>query len=177
MGVRSYEDLVVWQLADQVRERVVEITARPAFASDLWLRRQLRSAADSACSAVAEGFGRFGAREFAYFLRVAIGSLEEIKNRRSVIVSIGGCSATEALELHRLASRACGAATNPDPVSERPRRHALPPLKQARAAHRAPRTAHRAPRTANREPRTVNRAPRTANREPRTANRTANREP
>jgi len=60
----------------------------------------------------AEGFGRYRPREFAYFLGVAVGSLEEVKNRRSVLLSIGACSEAEAAELYDLASRGYGAAIN-----------------------------------------------------------------
>jgi len=112
VGAHAYEELEAWQLANAARDLVFRITQRPAFDRDLWLRRQLRGAADSACSSIAEGFGRYRPREFAYFLGVAVGSLEEVKNRRSVLLSIGACSEAEAAELYDLASRGCGAAIN-----------------------------------------------------------------
>jgi four helix bundle protein len=42
--------------------------------------QQIRDAADSACRNVAEGFGRYGHREFARFVSISISSLDEVKD-------------------------------------------------------------------------------------------------
>ena len=80
MGAKRYTELTVWTLTSDVRERVWTIADRLTRPEDLWLRQQLRRAANSACSAVREGFSRYQPRDFARFLRISSGSLEEIGN-------------------------------------------------------------------------------------------------
>ena len=50
------------------------------FRRDFRLANQLREAARSAPANIAEGFGRFGNKEFARFARIAKGSLHELVN-------------------------------------------------------------------------------------------------
>jgi four helix bundle protein len=78
VGVRRYQDLDVWKLANTVRSQVRKLVRRSSFEQHHWLRQQLRRAANSACSNTAEGFGRFKPLVFAQFLRIAHGSMKEI---------------------------------------------------------------------------------------------------
>ncbi len=57
---------------------ILEITATPAVARDFRYCNQCKDAARSAASNIAEGFGRYKHREFARFLRIAMGSLKEV---------------------------------------------------------------------------------------------------
>lgn len=57
-GVRSHEDLIVWQLAYQLKVRVYALVKSGPIARDATLADQLRSAAGSAPRLIAEGFGR-----------------------------------------------------------------------------------------------------------------------
>ena len=75
MGVRRFEDLVAWQLAWDLREKVFAFTDKPRAARDVKFCGQIREATRSAAANTAEGFGRFYPREFARFLRIAAGSL------------------------------------------------------------------------------------------------------
>jgi four helix bundle protein len=74
------EDLVIWQLADEIRRRVHEISATPDIARDFKFRDQLRDAASSIPRNIAEGFGRYRHGEFAQFLFIARGSLFELRD-------------------------------------------------------------------------------------------------
>lgn len=78
-GARHFTDLIVWQLADQLRAQVFQLTKRSPFRGDLKLRSQLDDAADSVCRNIAEGFGGTN-REFARFLRIARRSLNEVQD-------------------------------------------------------------------------------------------------
>jgi len=80
MVVRRFEDLVVWQLADRIKNEVYAITARRPAANDIKFCDQIRESARSAPRNIAEGFGRYYPREFGRFLRIALGSLHETKN-------------------------------------------------------------------------------------------------
>src|SRR5262245_35256875 len=74
------EDLDAWQLANEVRERILTLIARPEVKRDLDFCDQSRRAARSACRNIAEGLGRFGNKEGAHFVNVAIGSLKELRD-------------------------------------------------------------------------------------------------
>jgi four helix bundle protein len=58
MGVRSYRDLVAWQLADQLRVAIDELLSDPRLARAYDFQHQVDIAADSACANIAEGFKR-----------------------------------------------------------------------------------------------------------------------
>ena len=78
-GARHFTELIVWQLADQLRIEVFQLTKRGRFPADFKLRSQLDDAADSACRNIAEGFGGTDP-EFANFLRIARRSLNEVQD-------------------------------------------------------------------------------------------------
>jgi four helix bundle protein len=82
MVAYRFEDLVVWQLADGIKNEVYEITARRPAAGDIKFCDQIRESARSAPRNIAEGFGRgrYCPREFGQFLRIALASLHETKN-------------------------------------------------------------------------------------------------
>jgi len=76
---RHFSDLIVWQLADQLRIEVFRLTKWGRFHADFKLRSQLDDAVDSVCRNIAEGFGGTD-REFANFLRIARRSLNEVQD-------------------------------------------------------------------------------------------------
>ncbi|HUF24523.1 MAG TPA: four helix bundle protein [Vicinamibacterales bacterium] len=78
-SARRYQDLKAWQHAAQLRDGVLTITARSPLSNDRRICDQLRRAAQSACANLAEGFGRYGPREFAHFVGIARSSLDEVQ--------------------------------------------------------------------------------------------------
>src|SRR5262249_42600953 len=80
MGVRRVQDLVVWQLSREIERRVFAVTATSPAVGDRDYCLQIRKSSSSAARNIAEGFGRFRPREFARFVRIARGSLEETKD-------------------------------------------------------------------------------------------------
>ena len=81
MGAKTYRDLAVWQLCEQIRTRIVAETEIGKAALDLRFRNQIRAAAEDAASDIAEGFARFHPRMFAQFVGYALGSLNEVRER------------------------------------------------------------------------------------------------
>jgi four helix bundle protein len=79
MGVKRYEDLVAWQLASALRERVIRTTRSGNVRRDFRFCDQLRSATASIPANIAEGFGRNTRPEFIRFLRYARGSAFEVR--------------------------------------------------------------------------------------------------
>lgn len=80
MGARHVEELEVWQMADQLRRLVYELSALPVVKADVRYCSQLRDAAGSVPRNIAEGFGRFRPREFAQYVFVARGSVHELRD-------------------------------------------------------------------------------------------------
>ncbi|HEY3122620.1 MAG TPA: four helix bundle protein [Thermoanaerobaculia bacterium] len=78
--VRTFEDLEVWKLARHLTQSVYEVSARGDFARDGPLRSQIRRAAISVMSNIAEGFERDGNREFQQFLALSKASSGEVRS-------------------------------------------------------------------------------------------------
>ena len=80
MIARRFEDLEAWQLADELRREVVELTATGSAAKDFKFRDQIRDSSSSSCKNIAEGFGRFRPAPFAQFMEFAIASTMETQD-------------------------------------------------------------------------------------------------
>jgi four helix bundle protein len=74
-----FEDLRVWQKARDLSLAVYNASAGGRFARDPALRDQVRRAAVSIMSNIAEGFERYSRTEFRHFLSIARGSAAEVR--------------------------------------------------------------------------------------------------
>jgi four helix bundle protein len=79
-GWKDFREIVAWQRAESMKLRVYAFLERPKVRRDFRYCEQLREAARSAPANIAEGFGRFGNKEFARFVRIARGSEMEVLN-------------------------------------------------------------------------------------------------
>lgn len=79
--IRSYRDLLAWQKAMALAKRVYGATKLLPRDELYGLCRQLRRAAVSVPSNVAEGYGRGSRRDYASFLRIARASLYEMETQ------------------------------------------------------------------------------------------------
>ena len=79
-GWKDFREIAAWQHSQRVKLRVYQLLERPKIRCDVKLSTQLRESARSAPSNIAEGFGRFGNKEFARFARISKGSLHESLN-------------------------------------------------------------------------------------------------
>jgi four helix bundle protein len=78
--IKSFEDLEVYQLAEELGDQVWDIViVWPAFAKNS-LGYQLVKAVDSIGANLAEGFGRFHFAENRQFTRISRGSLYETRH-------------------------------------------------------------------------------------------------
>jgi four helix bundle protein len=75
---KNYRDLVVWQMAIQLAKQIYELTGKFPQQEIYGLTNQLRRAAVSVPSNIAEGQARKLPGEFRHFLRIALGSLAEM---------------------------------------------------------------------------------------------------
>ena len=87
--IQRFEDLVAWQKARSLSAMVYRITAHGDFARDFVLRDQIRRAAVSVMSNIAEGYERGGASEFHRFLSIAKGSCAELRSQLYIALDAG----------------------------------------------------------------------------------------
>jgi four helix bundle protein len=76
---QTFEDLHIYQRARELTNAVYAITRAGAFAADRGLSDQIRRAAVSVMSNIAEGFQRGEVTEFIQFLYIAKGSCGEVR--------------------------------------------------------------------------------------------------
>ena len=81
MLVRYFEDLEVWKEGRRLTNRIYDVTEDARFSRDFGLRDQIRRAAVSIMSNIAEGFERGGNQEFLQFLYIAKGSCGEVRSQ------------------------------------------------------------------------------------------------
>ena len=81
MSVRSYQDLVAWQKAMELVTAVYSATKNWPREEAFCLTAQIRRAAISIPSNVAEGQGRRSSSEFRQHLGIAYGSLMELETQ------------------------------------------------------------------------------------------------
>ncbi|MFQ5817295.1 MAG: four helix bundle protein [Terriglobia bacterium] len=83
-GAKEFEELHVYQQARALTSRIYTLTGNSSFARDHSLRDQLRRAAVSILSNIAEGFERGTDRAFAQALVIAKGSCGEVRAQITV---------------------------------------------------------------------------------------------
>jgi four helix bundle protein len=76
---KDFRDLIIWQRAHVLALEVYRVTDGFPNVEQFGLTNQLRRAAVSVPSNIAEGFERNSAKDFSHFLVISRGSLSEIK--------------------------------------------------------------------------------------------------
>ena len=79
--ISSYKDLKVWQTAMDLAVAVYATTATFPHAELYGLTSQMRRAATSVASNIAEGYGRESTGSYVHFLKTARGSLKEVETQ------------------------------------------------------------------------------------------------
>jgi four helix bundle protein len=112
MAVKNFEDLNVWKQARQLTQEVYRLTKTEKFLKDFGLRDQIRRAAISVMSNIAEGFERGGNQEFVQFLYVAKASCGEVRSQLYVALDQGYATANDSEKLLQLFRRLSGMISN-----------------------------------------------------------------
>ena len=86
---RSFRDLDVWKLSIELVKEVYQITHKFPPSEIYGLTNQIRRAAISIPSNIAEGQGRNSPKEFRQFLAVSLGSLAELETQLIIAGEIG----------------------------------------------------------------------------------------
>ena len=93
--VKRFEDLEVWQAARDVVNAMYQVSSEGSFSRDYGLRDQIRRAAVSIPSNIAEGFSRRSNKEFVQFLFISKGSTAEVQSQLYTALDQGYISREE----------------------------------------------------------------------------------
>ena len=100
--VERFEDLSVWQTSRKVVSVIYDVTAVGVFSRDFSLRDQIRRAAVSVPSNIAEGFSRHSNKEFIQYLFIAKGSAAEVQSQLYVALDLAYIPQEQFDEIYKL---------------------------------------------------------------------------
>lgn len=107
--LKSYRELVCWQLAAQIRREMIAVTDRPEVRRHFRFCEQVGASTRSAPANISEGFKR-SSRAFVQYLDVALGSLQETENHVDEAFERKFITGDEHAHFRLLAKRAIRAA-------------------------------------------------------------------
>ena len=82
--IQSHKDLKIWQLSILFVRDIYSITSSFPIEERFGLTNQMRRAAVSIPSNIAEGAGRNGKKEWIRFLHIALGSISELETQLEI---------------------------------------------------------------------------------------------
>ncbi len=97
MKTHSFKDLIVWQKAYKLVLEIYRITREFPKSETYGLAQQMRKAAVSIPSNIAEGYGRAYKTEYKQFLSIAYGSLSELETQYLLSVDLNASRIVEEL--------------------------------------------------------------------------------
>jgi four helix bundle protein len=95
----DFRDLEVWKKARELALVVYKLTTDGPLGKDFGLRDQMRRAAVSICSNIAEGNDRNTDRDTVRFLYMAKGSASELMSQADIASGVGYLGSDEARKL------------------------------------------------------------------------------
>lgn len=101
---KPFESIRVWHDARRFAMKIYAVSGAREFSGDSGLRNQLRRAAISTMSNIAEGHERSTPKEFAHFLRIAKGSIGEVRAQLYIAEDIGYLNPESAKALREQAA-------------------------------------------------------------------------
>jgi|SRR3972149_5223707 len=93
--IERFEDILAWQEGRKLTQHVYRMSSEGTFAQDFGLKDQIRRAAVSAMTNIAEGFDCESRREFARFLGIARRSAVEVQSLLYSALDIGHVDESE----------------------------------------------------------------------------------
>lgn len=97
-GLKSYRELIVWQKAYLLVLEIYRITKEYPKSETFGLAQQMRRAAVSIPSNIAEGYGRKHKTDYHRFLSIAYGSLSELETQYLLSIDLGYITQNEIIE-------------------------------------------------------------------------------
>lgn len=81
MRIKKFEDLNIWKLSLKITKLIYDLTSKDKLNKDFGLRDQLRRPIISVSSNIVEGFEKNNNNEFIRYLKIAKGSVGEVRNQ------------------------------------------------------------------------------------------------
>jgi len=103
--INTFEEMEAWKEARLLVSAIYKVTRIGTFSKDFGLRDQIRRAAVSVLSNIAEGFERGSRAEFHRFLLIAKGSAGEVRAQLYVALDEGYLSQEVFLDLKEHAEK------------------------------------------------------------------------
>jgi four helix bundle protein len=97
----GFRKLLVWQRSKAPAVLIYRLTSSPPLSTDFGLRDQLRRAAVSVCSNIAEGDARQTGKESVQFFFMAKGSLAEVSAQLEIAAEVYTLPAEKITPLQR----------------------------------------------------------------------------
>ena len=110
--IECFEDLFTWQKGIELVKEIYLITEKKGLKNDFGLKNQMRDAAVSIPTNIAEGFERRSRKEYLNFLNIAKGSSGEIRSLLYVAFEIGYLDKDEHKYLRERAKFLSGSISN-----------------------------------------------------------------
>ena len=98
--MNAHRQLIAWQRCQDLAVAVYGATRAFPREEQFGITRQMRRAAVSASSNLAEGYGRPGRKELLRFIGISLGSLSEVDSLISLSERLGYLSSPQATELN-----------------------------------------------------------------------------
>jgi len=98
MYLKSYKELIVWQKSIQLVKEIFILTEKLPKSEIYGLVSQMRRAAVSIPSNIAEGYGRRSAKEYAQFYSISYGSALELETQLIVCMELNFISPGELVK-------------------------------------------------------------------------------
>ena len=99
--IRTHKDLKIWSRSVDLVTRIYKVTEKFPKSEMFGLTSQIRRAAVSVPSNIAEGSGRRSAKELIYFLHIAIGSMAELETQFIISQNLGFLKVEDFTEIDK----------------------------------------------------------------------------
>ena len=106
-NIRTVKDLVVWQKSIELVELIYKTTERFPRDEQYGLTAQMRRAAVSVPSNIAEGYRRQYRKEYKQFLSIALGSCSELETQLEISKRLGFLKDNDACTISVLLNYVC----------------------------------------------------------------------
>lgn len=103
--ITRFEQIEAWQTARELTRQIYVVSAEGAFARDFGLRDQMRRAAVSVLSNIAEGFESLTQATFIRYLSIAKASAGEFRAQLYVALDVGYLTQAQFDNLYDLADK------------------------------------------------------------------------
>lgn len=100
--IKSYKDLIVWQKSIELVTMVYQITDKFPKEEMFGLTNQIRRAAISIASNIAEGKCRGTKKDYSQFLHIAFGSGAELETQLIISKKLGYIKENESVQAEQL---------------------------------------------------------------------------